>query len=239
MTPVFGVTRVRDGVTRKETTTDPRILPRIVVYDPRLTLDLPQALTASTGVNALAHCVEAVYSITRNPLSSAAALYGARLIYTSLPRCFADGNNLAARSEVLQGAYLAGAALSNVAMGLHHGVCHVLGGTLNIPHGVANAIVLPHAIRFNAAACAPELAQLARALGLESEGEELAARELARRVAQWMRRMELPFRLRDAGVPETDLPRLADLAVKNKTVQNNPVRVESAQQMEQFLREMW
>jgi alcohol dehydrogenase class IV len=123
-------------------------------------------------------------------------------------------------------------------MGLHHGVCHVLGGTLNIPHGVANAIVLPHAIRFNAVACAPELAQLARALGLESEGEELAARELARRVAQWMRRMELPFRLRDAGVLETDLPQLADLAVKNKTVQNNPVRVESAQQMEQFLREM-
>ena len=238
MTPVFGVTRERDGVLKKETVNDPRIVPRVVLYDPQLTLDVPRELTASTGVNAFAHCAEAVYSITRNPLSSAAALYGARFIYHALPRCAENGADIFARSEMLQGAYLAGVALGNVAMGLHHGVCHVLGGTLNVPHGIANAIVLPHAIRFNADACAPELAQLARAIGIGAEDDELAARELAKRVAVWIQHMQLPTRLRDAGVQISDLALVTQLAVNSKTVQNNPKKI-SEQEMENFLKEMW
>jgi maleylacetate reductase len=238
VTPVFGVTRERDGVARKETVNHPRVVPRVVLYDPALTLDLPRELTASTGINAFAHCVEAVYSAARNPLSSAAALYGARLIYRTLPRCVEQGADLRARSELMQGAYLAGMALANVAMGLHHGVCHVLGGTLNVPHGIANAIVLPHAIRFNADACAAELAQLAREIGIEAEGDELAARELGKRVAQWTRLMQLPARLRDVGVRETDLELVARLAANSKTVQNNPKKISEAE-MQNFLSEMW
>lgn len=238
MTPVFGVTRERDGVLKKETVNDARIVPRVVLYDPLLTLDVPRELTASTGINAFAHCVEAIYSITRNPLSSAAALYGARWIYHALPRCVENGADVAARSEMLQGAYLAGVALGNVAMGLHHGVCHVLGGTLNVPHGMANAIVLPHAIRFNADACAAELAQLARVIGIDAESDELAARELGKRVARWIQQMQLSTRLREVGVREQDLALVTQLAVNSKTVQNNPRRV-SEQEMEKFLGEMW
>ena len=244
MTPVFGVTHERDGVSgtgrllQKETVNDRRIVPRVVLYDPLLTLDVPRELTASTGINAFAHCVEAVYSITKNPVSSAAALYGARWIYHALPRCVENGADLVARIEMLQGAYLAGVSLGNVAMGLHHGVCHVLGGTLNVPHGIANAIVLPHAIRFNADTCAAELAQLARGIGIDAESDELAAREMGKRVARWIQQMQLPTRLRDVGVREQDLGLVTQLAVNSKTVQNNPRRV-SEQEMEKFLRELW
>lgn len=238
MTPVFGVTRESDGISKKETVNSPRVVPRVVLYDPQLTLDVPRELTASTGINAFAHCVEAAYSITRNPLSSAAALYGARLVYHALPRCVQHGADMQARSEMLQGAYLAGVSLSHVAMGLHHGVCHVLGGTLNLPHGIANAIVLPHAIRFNAEVCAAELAQLARGIGIDAESNELAARELGKRVALWIQQMQLPTRLREVGVRMEDLALVTTLAVDSKTVQNNPKKI-SQEEMEEFLKEMW
>ena len=149
MTAIYGATREIDGVARKTTVTDPKVAAKLVVYDPLLTLDLPPELTALTGINALAHCVEALYSVTRNPLSSAAALSGARAIARALPRCYANGRDVAARSEMLMGAHLAGASLASVTMALHHGICHVLGGTAGVPHGVANAIILPHAMRFN------------------------------------------------------------------------------------------
>lgn len=239
MTPMFGVTRERDGVAKKETTNDARIIPRIVIYDPLLTLDLPRELTASTGMNALAHCVEAAYSIRRNPLSTAAALKGARLIYHALPRCVEKGTDVAARTEMLEGAYLAGAALANVALGLHHGVCHVLGGTANVPHGIANAIVLAHAMRFNADACAPELAQIAEAIGIPKQDEYAMAMDAARRVEELVARMNLPTRLRDVGVRREDLPELAALAFQNKTVQNNPKRIAGVERMGEFLTNMF
>ena len=173
MTPVYGVTRHSDGSSRKVTVTDPRVTPKLTIYDPQLTLKLSPEMTASTGINALAHCVEAVYSITRNPLSTAAALGGARRIASALPQCFARGDDLEARTEMLIGSYLAGAALSNVAMGLHHGLCHVLGGTAGVPHGIANAIMLPHVMRFNVDATASQLAELAGAMGLPRQRSRL------------------------------------------------------------------
>lgn len=239
MTPLFGVTRERDGVAIKETTNDARIIPRVVIYDPMLTLDLPRDLTASTGMNALAHCVEAVYSITRNPLSSVAGLESARLIYHALPRCVEDGKDVEARTEMLEGAYLAGAALANVAMGLHHGMCHVLGGTANVPHGIANAIVLAHAMRFNADACAHELARIAEAMDVPKQDLHAMALDGARGVEELVARMGLPTRLRDAGVRREDLAKLAALAFQNKTVQNNPKRIGSVERMKEFLEDMF
>jgi len=136
---------------------------------------------------------------------------------------------------MLTGACLAGAALANVAMGLHHGVCHVLGGTLNLPHGVANAIVLPHAIRFNADACAAELAPLARGIGLAGADDAQVARELADTVARWIQEMNLPARLRAVGVRASDLPLVAELAFQSRTVQNNTKKIESRHQLELLL----
>lgn len=238
MTPLFGVTREREGVMKKETMSDTRVVPRVVIYDPLLTLDLPRGLTASTGINAFAHCVEAVYSIARNPVSTLLALEGARLIWNALPRCYENGEDVAARTEMLEGAYLAGTGLANVAMGLHHGVCHVLGGTANVPHGIANAIVLPHALRFNADACASELAQIGEAIGLTRQDERALAVDLALHVEELNARMNLPSRLRGVGVKENDLPTLARLAFENKTVQNNPKKI-SENGMEDFLRAMF
>src|SRR5574341_1994946 len=129
MTSVYGVTHTDGEVSRKVTVSDPRIAPRLVIYDPDLTLDLPPQMTASSGINALAHCIEALYSIHSSPLAAAAAQAGIERIHRALPICTANGADRAAREEMLVGVHLAGFALSISAMGLHHGICHVLGGS--------------------------------------------------------------------------------------------------------------
>lgn len=242
MTPVYGVTRTgEDGTARKMTTSDARIAPRLILYDPLLTLDLPRELTAGTGINALAHCLEALYSLTRNPLSSAAAYAGIRAITRTLPRCVADGGDMAARAEMLEGAYLAGTALASVSMALHHGLCHVLGGSAGVPHGAANAIILPHALRFNAEAAAPQLAAAAEAMGLPVAGlpVDAAAGRAVAFVDEFIAGLGLPRRLHDVGVAEGDLPRLAALAFQSRTVHSNPRPITDVAQIETLLRATW
>ena len=241
MTAVFGVTHTRDAVPRKVTTYDPKIAPKMVVYDPELTLDLPPDMTASTGINALAHCFEALYSITRHPLSTAAALAAIEHISHALLRCYENGSDLEARTEMLMGAHLAGVALSSVAMGLHHGLCHVLGGAAGVPHGIANSIILPHAIRFNADATSSELLPAAAAMGVAVDGQRPAQimEMTAQRISDLVGEMDLPQRLREVGVKQTDLKRLAQLAFQNQTVQNNPKPITDAQQIEGLLQAAW
>ena len=241
ITPVYGVTREVDGVANKITVTDPKITPKLVVYDPLLTLDLPPRATAGTGINAVAHCVEALYSITRNPLSSAAALAGLRALSRSLRRCWEDGADIEAREEALSGAFLAGTALSNVKMGLHHGVCHVIGGATGAAHGDANSVMLAHVMRFNLDATAPQLAQAAEAMGIPASGRsaEEAAASAAQMVADWVEQMRLPRRLREIGVQEEMLPELARMAFASRTVHNNPKPITDAAQLETLLREAW
>jgi maleylacetate reductase len=241
MTPVYGITQAGETPPRKVIASDPRSAPRLVVYDPELTLDLPPEMTASTGINALAHCFEALYSIKRNPFSTAAAASGVSHISAALLRCYQHPNDLPARSTMLTGSHLAGLSLASVAMGLHHGLCHVLGGSANVPHGIANSIILPHAIRFNAGATAAHLLPAAQAMGISTNGHppveavQLAAQQIYELVGQ----MNLPQRLRDAGVQQTDLPRIAQLAFQNRTVQNNPKPITSASQIEELLHEAW
>jgi alcohol dehydrogenase class IV len=241
MTSTYGTTKTDENPPRKVTVSDPRVTPKLVVYDPQLTLDLPPEMTASTGINALAHCIEALYSITRNPLSSAAALSGIRHISGALERCYKDGKDLEARTEMLLGAHLAGLSMSSIKIGLHHGICHVLGGAANVPHGIANSIMLPHAMRFNADATASQLLPAAEAMGIPSNGA-IPVKEVES-AAQWVfdlvGRMGLPQRLRDVGVKESDLPHLAQLGFQNRTVQNNPKPITDASQIEILLREAW
>jgi alcohol dehydrogenase class IV len=241
MTPVYGVTRQVDGVARKVTVTNPRAAPRLTLYDPLLTLDLPPRMTAGTGINAVAHCIEALYSIKRNPLSSAAALAGLRAISQALPRCYANGDDMEARGEMLAGSFLAGTALSNVAMGLHHGICHVLGGTTGVAHGDANSVMLSHVMRFNLDATAQQLAQAAEAMGIDIAGrsDAEAAAAAARCVDELVGQMQLPRRLRDLGIRQEQLPDLAQLAFANRTVQNNPKPIADVAQIEALLQEAW
>jgi maleylacetate reductase len=244
MTPVYGITHPAesaDSAPRKVTVTDPKVTPKLTIYDPLLTLDLPPRVTAGTGINAAAHCIEALYSITRNPLSTAAALGGLRAIAHALPRCCADGHDVEARAEMLEGAFLAGTALSNVAMGLHHGICHVLGGTTGAAHGDANSVMLPYVMRFNLDTTASWLAPAAAAMGVASAGlsDEEAAGAAAEQVAEWVARMDLPQHLREIGVAEAQLPRLAALAFESRTVRNNPRPITSAAEIEALLRAAW
>jgi alcohol dehydrogenase class IV len=241
MTATYGIAHTREDPPRKITVSDPKIAAKLVIYDPRLTIDLPPEMTASTGINALAHCIEALYSITRHPMSTAAATEGIRHITNALVRCYVHGDDLDARTEMLQAAHLAGLSLASVSMGLHHGLCHVLGGSANVPHGIANSIVLSHGIRFNADVVAPQLIPAAQAMRISTNGTgpSVVMETLAQKVSDLVVEMNLPQCLRDVGtIQESDLPRLAQLASQNHTIQNNPKPI-SEGQLEALLRNAW
>jgi len=216
---------------------------KLVIYDPELTVDLPPEMTASTGINALAHCIEALYSIKRNPMSTAVATGGVRHISNALLRCYQDGNDLEARTEMLLGSHLAGLSLASVTMGLHHGLCHILGGSAGVPHGIANSIILPYAICFNADAVAPQLLPAAEAMGIPANriNPMVAVEAMVQKIFHLIGQMNLPHRLRDSGVSlqESDLPPIAQLGFQNRTVQNNPKGITAVSQIEKLLREAW
>ena len=241
MTAVFGVTHSRDDPPRKVTVRNPKIVPSLVIYDPTLTVDLPPEMTASTGINALAHCVEALYSIKRNPLSTAAATQAVHHIFNALLRCYTRPDDLEARTEMLLGAHLAGLSLASVTMGLHHGLCHVLGGTGNIPHGIANSILLPHAIRFNAPVTATQLLPVAAEMEIPVHGIKpiVAVEAMVQKLFHFIGQMHLPQHLRDTRIAESELPRIAQLAFENRTVQNNPRPITNELQIAELLHDAW
>jgi alcohol dehydrogenase class IV len=148
MTPILGQTE--RGV--KTTQRSPAILPEVVIYDVDLTLTLPPALTATSGLNAIAHAVEALYAQDRNPIVSLMAEEGIAALARSLPVLVDAASDLAARSDALYGAWLCGACLGAVGMALHHKLCHTLGGSFDLPHAETHAVVLPHAVAYNSAA---------------------------------------------------------------------------------------
>jgi maleylacetate reductase len=200
VTPIYGLT----GPDGKRTGRDPRVLPRTVVYDPALTTGLPAEVTGPSGMNAVAHCVEALYAPGANPVTSLLAEEGARVLYRGLPRAVADPADLAARSDALLGAWLAGAALATAGVGIHHQLCHLLGGAYRLPHAELHAVVLPHAVHFVAPAARPQLARLAA--GLEVE-------DVAGGIWDLGRRLGTPASLAELGLAETELDRAAAQAV--------------------------
>jgi len=189
---------------RKRTQVDARMLPKTVLYDPELTLGLPAATSAASGMNAIAHCVEALYAKEANPIVSLMAEEGIRALATSLPVIVRSPRDLEARSEALYGAWLAGMSL-NTGIALHHKLCHTLGGTWNLPHAETHAIVLPHAVRYNRDAAPEAMARIARALGVEDAAGGLYDLEV---------RLGLKMKLADLGVPEGDLERAAKIALE-------------------------
>src|SRR5436309_413444 len=234
MTPVAGVTDRAEG--RKHVQRDPAALPRLALYDPEVTLDLPASLTASTGMNALAHCVEACYARDVNPVVPPVALEGLRRIARSLPLCVAAGDELDAREDLLLGAHLAGFSIANATMALHHGLCHVLGGRTGIPHGVVNAILLPHVMAFNAEAVPDAMSAMADTIDAGARTRDIGP--APRAVAALVATFPLPKRLRDAGVAEDMLGSLATEAAANPTVKANPKPV-SEGDLVQLLRSAW
>jgi maleylacetate reductase len=163
MTPVWGLTDVMGKTTGR----DSRVLPRTVVYDPELTVSLPAQTTAASGMNALAHALEATYAPDVTPLLTDLAQEALRALATGLPGAVADGSDLDARTEALYGAWLAGWVLGSTTMGLHHKLAHVLGGTYRLPHAGVHSALLPQVAAFNASAAPQAFAGAARALGVE------------------------------------------------------------------------
>jgi maleylacetate reductase len=198
-----------------------------IVYEPRLTLGLPRSETGGTALNALAHCAEALYARTRREEGDAHALAGARSISEWLPRVLADGQDLEARTRLLEGAAEAGAALAASGLALGHAMAQALGGRYGLPHGALNAICLPAALRFNEPVVGKELAALSEAVGGPAAER---AQELARLAGH--------ERLRDLGVPEEELGAVAEAVVVRPGARSNP-REASPAEVAQLLRSIW
>ena len=231
---------------RKQTLVDYSLVPDIAIVDPLLTLSLPPAITADSGIDALTHALEAVVSIFASPYTDAFCVQAARLIFDSLPRAFADGSDIQARTDMANAATLAGLAFSNAFVGTNHALAHAVGATFGLPHGRANAIFLPHVLRYNAALptkfmpapgysayVAPDkYAMLGRVIFGGRQPEDARSR-LFRSVDDLLRAVDMPRTLAEAGVDEDTflaaLPELAMTAlldVSNRTNPRMPLLVE-------------
>src|SRR5215469_11356282 len=202
MTPILGETK--DGL--KTTVRDTAVLPETVIYDVELTLTLPVGLAATSGINAIAHAVEALYARDTNPVTSLMAEEGIRALARALPGIAAKPGDRDARTDALYGAWLCGVCLGTVGMALHHKLCHTLGGTFDLPHAETHTIVLSHALAYNAPAVPDAMARISRAIG---------GADAARGIYDLARRLQTKLALRDIGMPEAGIERAADLAVTN------------------------
>ena len=228
LTPFFGMT---DPATKqKQGAGGPTSAPVVAIYDPDLTRSTPPRVRAETGMNALAHCVEAAYSPHRTPEAEAIALAGARTIAAALPAAVAEPDDAEAGAAMLEGAALAGRCLLNAGMGVHHGLSQLVGGRTGIPHGLANAIILAHAVRFNADAVPDEVGRIGAALGAEADA--------AGAIDGLRDDVGLPGRLSEAGVDEDDLEAIARLSQSNANVARNPRPVTEADALA-ILRAAW
>jgi len=210
MTPIWGITE--GGL--KKTGRDPRVLPKTVLYDPTLTVTMPAALSATSGMNSIAHCVEALYSKEANPIISMLAEEGIRALARGLPEVVKDPRNLDARSNALYGAWLGGMSLGAVGMALHHKLCHTLGGSFNLPHAETHTVVLPHATAYTAPAAPEAMSRIARALGAASAAQGLYDLAAA---------LGAPTSLASLGMKASDLDKAADIAVQNPYYNPRPI----------------
>jgi alcohol dehydrogenase class IV len=203
MTTMYGLTD--SGA--KRTGRDQRVLPRCVIYDPELSRRLPFAITAVSAINAMAHAAEGLYAPDASPLVDLMAEAGIRSLAAALPRLQRDPTDLDARGEALVGACLCGAVMGSITVGLHHKLCHALGGAFGLPHAELHTIILPHAIAYNAPAAPQAMHKIAAALGAPSAAAGLF--DLAAGLGA-------PTSLQAIGMRESDLGRAAELAVQNQ-----------------------
>lgn len=202
MTPILGETQ--DG--RKVTQRNDKLLPGTVIYDVDLTFSLPPALSATSGMNAIAHAAEALYAQDANPVTSLMAEEGIRALATALPVILQNPQDTPARNEALYGAWLCGICLGTVGMALHHKLCHVLGGSFDLPHAETHTVILPYAMAYNASAAPQAMQRLARALKAE---------DAATALWQLGARLGTPRSLAAIGMPVAGLERAADIALQN------------------------
>lgn len=212
MTPIYGVTEA--GV--KRTGRDRKVLPRTVIYDPTLTVSLPPQVSGPSGMNAMAHCVEALYAHDGNPIVTLMAAEGIRALARSLPKVVKNGDDLEARGDALYGAWLAGIVLGQASIGIHHKLCHTLGGSFNLPHAEVHTVVLPHATAYNREH-APRAMKIA--------AEALGATDAAQGIFDLIGEIGAPRALKDIGMPADGLERAAELATQNQYPNPRPIEI--------------
>ena len=200
MTPILGQTELG----RKTTLRSDKVLPEMVLYDVELTRGLPPRMSGTSGINAIAHAVEGLYARDTNPVMQLIAGTGIAALVRALPAVVSMPDDLEARSEALYGSWLCGIVLGAVSMALHHKLCHTLGGCFDLPHAETHAIVLPHAVAYNAPAVPEAMAALKRSVGSGDPAQALF--DLGRAV-------QAPAALRDLGMPWAGIEEAADLAV--------------------------
>ncbi|MEU2002183.1 iron-containing alcohol dehydrogenase [Rhodococcus sp. NPDC019627] len=208
------------------------LVPDVTVIDPRLLTTMPEWLNAATGLDALTHGIEAFVSLAHNPLTDHHALRAIGLVTDTLVHTIEDPLEMEPRAVMAQASLEAGLAFTNAILGAAHAMSHQVGGLLDLPHGVINGVLLPHVIRFNAASDAAPFVAIAAALGLEEHRgtPEEAALAVADRVERLAREVGVPRGLGQLGVRETDLPRLAEFALRDACMSTNP-RTATHQQM--------
>jgi len=235
MTTLYGVT----AGGQKKTGRDARVMAKAVIYDPLLLANLPPAVAGPSGMNAIAHCAEALYAEDANPITSLMAEEGMRALAASLPRVVGVGSGpidadsrAEARGEALYGAWLAGNCLGAVGMALHHKLCHTLGGSFNLPHAETHTIVLPHALRYNREAAPEAMARMSRALTAAGPG----AADPAARLHDLSRALGAPLGLRQLGLPVEALDQVAELALRNPYYNPRPLELAAIRQL---LQDAW
>lgn len=213
-TPIYGLTEA--GI--KRTGRDPNVLPKVIIYDPSLTLGLPLTLSVASAMNAMAHAAEALYAADRNPVTDLLAEEGLQAIAKAIPRITADPRDGDARSDCLYGAWLCGTALGTVGMALHHKLCHTIGGAFALPHAETHSCLLPHTLAYNAPYATAAMDTIARAigrpsapLGLYDLGSENGA----------------PLALRDLGLRDDQIDRAVDLAMASPYPNPRPLEREA------------
>jgi len=207
----------------KRHTHDARMQANCVIYDPVLTTSLPPWVSGPSGMNAMAHCVEALYGEYANPVSDLLAASGIRALADALPKVVQNPDDLAARGDALYGAYMSGLSLS-AGMALHHQVAHVLGGSFGVPHAIAHTLALPHTIAYNREAVPSAMAKLMAAL--RSEDGPLGLYDLARN-------LNINMKLQDHGFTAENIDRAVNLILENP--KNNPRALNSTAIREMFV----
>ena len=221
----------------KEVIIDPNIIPDIAVDDASVMLDIPAAVTAATGMDALTHAVEAYVSVGAHPLTDANALEAIRLISQWLPKAVDDGHNLEAREMMAYGQYLAGMAFNSAGLGLVHALAHQPGATHNLPHGVCNAILLPVIENFNRPSAVARFARVAQAMGVNIQGmsDEQASQQAIAAIRALSARVGIPSGFSTLGVTKADIEGWLDKALSDPCAPCNPRRATREEVRELYL----
>ena len=225
----------------KNLISDPHLLPPVAILDPELTAGLPPMMTAATGMDALSHAIESVHARFFEPISDGLAYQAIRLIVTYLPRCLEKGSDLEARGMQAIASTMAGMAFQNALVGCAHGIAHALGGLFGVHHGLANAILLSHAIRFNTPMYAYRYRYAAEAFGLDIRGlsdPEIGER-LAYAVDEFVAKTGLPRKLSAIQIPKESFPEVAKIAVNDPGMKSNIRRVTDPKELIPVLEAAW